>query len=131
MKAPNFYAAGGIDRVGHKRKDPSWVADHLKHPESRFLPVWRTQNLLIALGRPPRAGLLMAEEIIALGGEPILLGLLEGRAYFAVDISEIDAPLEKIGAPEGAFEFTDLRRVGPLLPREDASLLAYARALAY
>ena len=130
MKEPNFYAAGGIDRAGHRRKDPAWLAERLGDPSSRFLPVWRSQNLVAAVdGEAPRAALLTRGEIAA-DGQPVLLGLIEECAYFALDLSALDAPLDALrtAAP---VEFTDLRRVGPLLARPEGALLAYARGIAY
>src|SRR5579875_2138997 len=34
MKEPNFYAAGDLDRIGHRRKDRAWVEARLAHPTS-------------------------------------------------------------------------------------------------
>jgi NAD+ diphosphatase len=56
MRLANFYASAGIDRAGHRRKDAAWLAERLAHARSRFLPVWRTQNLVHAVeGAAPRA----------------------------------------------------------------------------
>src|SRR5690348_13605715 len=129
MKEPNFYAAGGLDRVGHRRKDAAWLAERLAHPSSRFIPVWRSQNLIIA-GDAPRAAFLARQEIIDAGGETALLGIIGECAYFAVDLSHVEAPLQAL-RPSDAVEFTDLRRVGPLLARHEGSLLAYARGIAH
>src|SRR5258708_10947193 len=130
MKEPNFYAAGGLDRVGHRRKDAAWIAERLAHPSSRFVPVWRSQNLIVTSdGAVPRAAFLARHEIGA-EGETALLGIVGECAYFAVDLSHIEAPLEAL-RPAGALEFTDLRRVGPLLARHEGSLLAYARGIAH
>jgi len=130
MKDPNFYAAGLVDRAGHRRKDAVWLAERLVDPSSRFLAVWRSQNLIQGIpGVPPRAALLARQEIAA-EGETILLGLAAESAYFALDISTIETPL---GALRTAtpVAFTDLRQVGPLLPRQEGALLAYARGIAH
>ncbi len=131
MRDPNFYAAAGvIDRAGWRRKDPDWLAQRLADPESRFVPVWRSQNLVLSLaGAEPRAAFLCRHEITA-EGECVLLGLMEERAYFALDLSHVEAPLEALRSAL-PVEFTDLRRVGPLLARHEGSLLAYARGIAY
>jgi NAD+ diphosphatase len=130
MKEPNFYAAGALDRAGWRRKDPQWVAARLQDPESRFVLVWRSQNLV--LGREagaPQAALLARHEIAG-EGEWVLLGLIEDRAYFALDLSADETPLALL-RPREPVEFIDLRRVGPLLARQEGSLLAYARGIAY
>src|ERR1700733_3305795 len=131
MAEVHFYAGGGLDRVATRRKDRAWIAALAGHRESRFVAVWRGHNLVVrGADLAPRAALLSRAELASCQGEPVLLGLVEGRAYFALDLSHEEAPLG-IMAAAGALEFTDLRRVGPLLPREEGSLLAYARGIAY
>jgi NAD+ diphosphatase len=128
QKTTNFYV-GGLDRVSHLRKDETWITERLSDASSRFVPVWRGQNL-IASGSDaePRAVFLSPQE--AALADAVLLCVLEGCAYFAVDLSAIDTPTEAIGADPSA-QFLDLRRVGPLLPRVEGAMLAYARGLAY
>lgn len=127
----NFYA-GGLDRASHLRKDEAWLAARRRDRSSRFVPVWRGENL-IALPAPeaPRAVLLAIEAVAATEIENThLLGLAEDCAYFVLDLSSHDSPQAALDIDAGA-EFMDLRRVGPLLPRREGSLLAYARGLAY
>jgi len=129
MKPPNFYAANGLDRAGHRRREPDWLAQQLAHPETLFVPVWRGQSLVAGVAEgTPSATLVRREALALLEGDPVLLGLREERAYFALDLSHREAPLEAIRA-DGPIEFTDLRRVGPLLARPDGALLAYARGI--
>ena len=130
MKEPNFYAAGNVDRAGHRRKDPAWLALRMTDPSSRFVPVWRSQNLILATESDgPRAAFLARQEIAA-EGEMVLLGLVEESAYFALDLSALDAPLAALRTAT-PVAFTDLRRVGPLLARLEGALLAYGRGIAY
>jgi NAD+ diphosphatase len=129
MKVPNFYTATALDRAGHRRREPDWIAEQLAHPETRFVAVWRGQNL-VATGAESPAAVLLPPAAVALEGEPVLLGLHEQRAYFALDLSHREQPLEPLRI-EGAAEFTDLRRVGPLLARDEGALLAYARGILY
>ncbi len=130
MKDANFYAAGGIDRAGWRRKDPDWVEARLGDPASRFVPVGRSQNLVLSgeEGRPLPA--LLARHEIEADGECVLLGLVGDCAYFALDLSAHATPLALLRAA-GPVEFTDLRRVGPLLAHRDGALLAYARGIAW
>ena len=53
-----------------------------------------------------------------------LLGLVDGIAHFAVDLSHRE---EDEAARIGQFE--DLRKVGPLLSHDDGALMAYARGM--
>jgi NAD+ diphosphatase len=127
----NFYA-GGLDRASHLRKDEAWLAARRHDRSSRLVPVWRGENL-IALPTPeaPRAVLLAVEAVAGTEAENThLLGLAEDCAYFALDLSSHDSPQATLDIDAGA-EFMDLRRVGPLLPRREGSLLAYARGLVY
>jgi NAD+ diphosphatase len=131
MKPPNFYAANGLDRVGHRRREPDWLEARLAHPETLFVPVWRGQNLVASVTEAaPSAIMVRREALISLEGESVLLGLREERAYFALDLSQHEAPLELIRSEE-PIEFTDLRRVGPLLARPEGALLAYARGITH
>jgi NAD+ diphosphatase len=131
MAEVNFYAGGALDRAGPRRKDENWVTALLDHETSRFVAVWRGQNLVLKTSDDgPRAAFLTRDAMAAQAREPVLLGLVEERAYFAVDLSPEPAPLATLAAAS-ALEFTDLRRVGPLLPRQEGALLAYARGIAY
>ncbi len=129
MADPNFYAAAGLDRAGHRRKDEAWLAERRRDPATRIVPVWRNQNLIRSTSESPQAAFLGPDDVPA-EGEWVLLGMLEDATYFAVDLSAHEAPLEKLRS-ETAVEFTDLRRVGPLLARAEGSLLAYARGISW
>jgi NAD+ diphosphatase len=128
MRPANYYAAAGIDRAGHRRKDPDWVAERLRHPSTRFVAVWRTHNLVVQ--GEPRAVFLGGGDLSWRDGDAVLLGMDEEAALFALDMSALEAPLEAIRAAE-AIEFRDLRQVGPLLARGEGSLLAYARGMTW
>ncbi len=112
---------------------PAWLAEQIRHPRSLFVPVWRGQNLVLPNGGQPAAALLGRDALLALADDDaVLLGLSEERAYFAVDLSAHEAPLEvmeRAALPSDPVEFTDLRRVGPLLARTEGAILAYARGI--
>jgi NAD+ diphosphatase len=129
-KSGNFYA-GGVDRASHLRKDLVWLGERLAHASSRFVLVWRGQNLIADYESPsPAAVFLPPEAIDAADKDTVLLGLENECAYFAIDLSQMEAPLDAVrAAPPSAF--IDLRRVGPLLPRQQGSLLAFARGMSY
>jgi len=131
MSEANFYAGSVLDRAAARRTDSGWIATLLADGASRFVATWRGRSLVLAGGEAsPRAAYLAREALGPLELQPVLLGLLEGRAYFAVDLSRLEQPLAAM-SEAGSVEFTDLRRVGPLLPRQEAALLAYARGIAY
>jgi len=96
MKEPNFYAAAGLDRAGWRRKDAAWIAERLADPMSRFVPIWRSQNLVLSIdGAAPQAAFLTRHEIL-LEGETALLGIVEDSAYFALDLSHVETPLDAL-----------------------------------
>ena len=127
----NFYADCGLDRVSERRKDAAWVAARLIHAETRFVPVWRSRNYIDPKAAVPVT--LTAAEASALpqGEEaPIFLGVAGEIAYFACDLSHIEAGEEGPALVAGAeATFLDLRMVGPRLAREQGGLLAYARGM--
>jgi NAD+ diphosphatase len=145
MRAPNFYAAPGFERAGLRRRDAEWLGARLADPQSLFIPVWRNQSLVIEIdGAAPRAVILpglapvRGEEHLA-RGEIVLLGVIEERAHFALDLSAAEGPLEALASPAlaasgvdpAALRFTDLRRVGAVLERHEGALLAFARAILF
>ncbi len=135
--APNVYASGGIDRASHRREDDAWLAKRLDDPKTRFVPVWRGRSLVAGRGQAVAAVRLTrraAHGLLAACGTPLFLGLVEGVAQFALDLSAMDEPPIDLVAdvePEPDVGFVDLRQVGPLLGHDDGALLAYARGLAH
>ena len=132
-KPPNGPSAGsikytedGLNRAAELRSDPDWIRRALQTPETRLIAVWRNRSLLrIAETEQPRA-VRLAITTISLPDDAVFLGLDDGVALFAVDLSDQDEPGV---APMAETSFVDLRRYGPLLDNRDAGLLAYARAM--
>jgi len=129
LHKPNFYAGGVLDRVSLQRKDQSWIDAQRAAAETRIVPVWRTQNFVIDAADAPRAVLLSSADLPD-DADLMLLGQRDGVAYFAVDLSELEDPAAH-PAFAGRGSFADLRTVGPLVARDEGSLLAYARGLTW
>jgi NAD+ diphosphatase len=132
MKPPNFFAGGAFDRAGLLRKDADLIARLRAAPGTRMIPVWRDHHLILIKPEPEPVFLAPAD-VPPLAPEHdsmVLLGLIEGQAVFAFDISHIEEPMAR---PEltGRGEFVDIRDVGSLLSRSDAQLMACSRALFY
>jgi NAD+ diphosphatase len=128
----NVYSGSPLARVGEKREDEAWIEAALHNPDSLFVPVWRARSLIRQgeEGTKPEAVFLTGEaarELHMAGGPWSFLGLREGRAVFAVDVSHVDDPLPLLSAD--IAKFVDLRNVGSAIGNDDASVLAHARGL--
>lgn len=130
----NFYAGSGLDRASHLRGDRAWVEARLTAPSSRFAPVWRSRNLVAAsaegreLPEPVFLDAAAASRLVEPDAPIVLLGLDSDIAYFAIDLSHIEAP-EPGPAVAPNSVFADLRSVGAMMGRHYGALLAYARGM--
>ena len=124
----NFYATGEFDRCVERREDEIWLRAQLANPESRLHPVWQLKNFIIEAEQPRAVTLLAGSsaELLAEADTVVLLGVDNGQAHFAVDISRLEeGVIGRFGTP------MDLRAVGAVLPQREGALLAYARGLSY
>jgi NAD+ diphosphatase len=124
----NIFGGSPLDRADARRRDTIWIAERLAHPASKFLPIWRSKNLVTQAsdGAPSLAAVPLETISHLLASKPwAFLGLRDDLAHFAVDLSSLDTPLP----PDTPGTFDDLRRIGTLLQAEDAAILAHARGL--
>jgi NAD+ diphosphatase len=130
-RMPNAIAFAGspLDRASAERRDRAWLRRQLEAEATRFLPLWRLQPL-IALGSERRVAWARRELFADLSPapEPILLGLADGVAHFAVDVSAAGRPDEELGIA-GAARFEDLRAAAATIPAPEAAVCAQARSL--
>jgi NAD+ diphosphatase len=152
MRAHNYYAAPGFERAGLKRRDTFWILERFTDPATRFVPVWRNRNLVAEIegGEPRGLALGWARLVPLFGhdtaaedrlgrGEAVFLGVVDGRAHFALDLSAVEAPLDplasearrEIGLEAADLNFADLRQLAGRLDRREAAMLAHARAMMY
>ncbi len=127
---PIVFTANPLYRAENERRDEGWLAARLADPESRFLPLWNLRGL-IALAPAPHLAWLPREAIagwLDAGAAPVLLGLEEGRARFALGLDGEDNPA-KGGPLDGRGKFIDVRSIAPSLPAPEAGILAQARSL--
>ena len=129
---PNAYTASPLDRAAHLREDAAWLQRALDDPAALWAPVWRGRSLLRqAEDGPAEARLLQgaaAAPLRAAAGAWALLGLLDGRALFAADLSELEDAAPLLPAGDDAA-FADLRSAAGALPANEAAILAHARGL--
>jgi NAD+ diphosphatase len=119
------YAGSGLDRVTGLRQDAAWVAAQATDRRAKVLPLWRDQALVG--GDPPALRVLRPADVAP--DRLVLLGLDDGRPWFAADLSDLTE--EDALAVCGADDAADTRSLFAGLPTAQAALLAYARGLLY
>ncbi len=118
---PTYFAGDYIDRAAALRRDPEGLARAFTDPRSRFLPVWDARCLI----RDGVGARLVRAELGDLMPTPeraIFLGIEDGRHVFAVELVSRQEP-------RGLGDFGGLRDLVSRVPRHDAGLLGYARAM--
>ena len=123
------FSGGKLDRSALLRRDALWLARALDEEESRFLPLWKLQ-VLVKSGNAPtlawaRSGI---RDLADPGSPPVLLGVEDEVAHFAIDVSKLEDPVEELGLGDTAH-FADLRAIASGLPAEEAATAAQARSL--
>ncbi len=124
-----MFSGGKLDRSALLRRDATWLAQALDAPVSKFLPLWKLQ-VLIKSGNAPalawaRSGI---RDSVDPESPPVLLGVGDEVAHFAIDVSKLEDPGEELGLGDAAL-FADLRAIASQLPAEEAATAAQARSL--
>ena len=130
MSEPLEPTTGALDRAAHLRTRP----DELEKLRvgAGYLPVWRHRNLVRGSGTPVPVVLdeREAAPLREVADDEVFLGLVDGRALFAITLPGHDEVLQQsVLAEAGAFN--DLRGVGPQLEAPSVDVLASARGLLY
>ncbi len=123
---PNFFAGPYVDRRAHVREEADWPAAALSDPETLFI-LARDTAQLVYTGSQPRIAFVTRDHPVLQEPDPrslVLLGWYHGSRCV---LAELDA--EQLFEPAAGTGFEELRPLSPLLPAEQAGLLAYARAL--
>ena len=129
----NVFAHHGVDRDALSRADEERIAALLTDPETRFVPVCGDRHPVLHESGEPQPALLdhrQVEPLLAAAEEPVFLGRRRGRAYFALALPEEARDLVE-AATAGETALRDLKGFGTQIGAELASLLAYARGMAY
>ena len=124
MNGHNVFAGAFVDRSGHRRENPDWLAEAITGPDTLFAPVWHDQCL--AAGEPPHVSLLRRSDVEAFLVQPeaVFLGMYQNKPAFAFEVAAgSEAPFGDSG------QFHDLRYLGTVLPADEANLVAHAIAL--
>ena len=129
MNAPHIFAGDPIDRVDQARRDPAWIEGQLEHEQARFLPFW---NMKVLASVGPTPGLAWQArsilEHVADGAEPVLLGVHQEVAHFALDVSGPEDPTSAFKLADDV-EFVEPRRIATLLPVAESGTMAHAKSV--
>ncbi len=127
MSVIHTFSGNPLDRADALRRDTAWLARVEADFASRFLPFSDLQVLLKGSGL---GWISVAEaEAAGNGAPPVLLGLAEDVAHFAVDVSGQEDPLGRLGLGlGGGWRFEDCRVAAMRLAPGDAGMVAQARA---
>ena len=128
MAAAQIFAGNPIDRGERERRDEDWIRRAALGDEARFLLLWKLQAPLSA-GRNARLSWASRADLDRLGleTEPVLLGLLDGVAHFAADVSALDDPTRALTNLDDAV-FEDARNAALMLSAAEAGILCQAAA---
>lgn len=132
------FGGSGLDRAAGLRADPEAMAR--AWAEGQVLALWRGKPLLADGGL---GWLAPGHAALAHGGEPVFLGMDDGTARFAQDISDWSPEAGAQGIERGFFDpsvqhhpalpdawgFHELRGVMTALTPREAELAAIAKAL--
>ena len=119
------FAGNPLDRVSQRRQDAGWVASLLEQPETRLLPLHdlKPQVRHASAVNLDWQNVAPWRSLIDDGGTLILLGIRDGRAYFALDATPAEMPSDSDTIA------MDARTVAPMIDGGEAAILAEARSL--
>lgn len=124
----NGLVNAAVERAAEYRHRDEDLKSLLDRPDARLVPVWRDRNLVT--GEDSLQAVWLDNRTLppVSDDQPVFLGMVESRPYFAVDLADGDprlAPLEEHG------RFDELRAIGPRMDDLEASVLSYARGMCY
>ncbi len=128
MSLTHTFAGNPLDRGDAQRRDPKWLEEAARAPESRFLPMWQL-NVLVQDASGPRLGWLSPKEVerLQIRVPAVFLGLADGVAHFAIDVSQLGDPAHELDLDE-TFRFQESRTAAGQLEPAEAGILAQSRS---
>lgn len=126
MREPHIFAGNPLDRGERERRSEEWISARAKDPQSKFLP-FNDLNVLLDGAAQPALAWLSIGDLPQNAAPPVLLGMLNDAAHFAVDLSD-DAAVAAAIEARGDMRFEDCRTAGEILSGQEAGIVAQARA---
>ena len=125
----NFFISNNLDRMSEYRINGDWVKEKLLSKDTIIIPL---NNLKVLLADDNSRAVFLGPEFFndSLNNSEhfIFLGSVDNKHYFCVDIDNIGISQEKFSL---VGKFHELRLAAPIIARENAGILAYARAMIY
>ena len=134
---PIMFTNNPLDRAGHTRADPDWLAAQLAADTALIVPLWNLQPLILPALQPGEGrdvGWLPKGafgEAWTAHMEIVFLGLnRRGKPLFAANISHMSSP-EEFGPFKGMGQFEDLRALAAAgdMARSELAILAQAKGM--
>jgi NAD+ diphosphatase len=128
MVSTMYYSGLRLDRAPAGRGDPEWVAKVLGEDSTTVIPLWR-DKCLVRDGLPVTKGRGDAEHLLAAAEDLVFLGLDDGSAVFAADVSALGQPAALELAD--AHTVMDIRTLVSAVSPAAAGMFAYARGITH
>ncbi len=124
MNSSPPFAGMELDRASTLRGDPAWVARQLRAPATRVVAAAR-DGVLVDTSAAPRLlrGPVDGDSLKGDCAEPVLLGLEDGVAVFALDLDSQEA--SRRASWQDGGRLVALREAGSLLSHAEGGLAAY------
>jgi NAD+ diphosphatase len=125
---PHVFAGNPLDRADAYRRDQAWLEAQVTHTQSRLLPLWQL-NVLQQVEPETRLGWIHPVDITRLNINvaPVLLGLLDNVAHFAIDVSQLGDPRHELNLDE-SWRFEEARSAATQLSPTETGILAQSRS---
>ncbi len=128
LETIHTFAGNPFDRGDAQRRDPAWLDAAQRDPTSRYLPLAQLNVLVrdtpkLALGWLGYADIARLDITV----DPVFLGLLDGVAHFAIDVSQLGDAVHELNLDD-SWRFADARAAAMQLAAHETGIVAQSRA---